>query len=109
MPHIMSAWPPKYFVPECSTKSIPHSAGRQLIGVAKVESIVVIKPRLRASAAILSRSTTRTVGFVGDSMCRIFVFGRIARSCCSMSLVSTNVVSIPSFGSHCERNLITPP
>ena len=33
----------------------------------------------------------------------ILVFGRIARSCCSMSLVSTNVVSMPIFGSHCDK------
>ena len=88
---------------------MPHSAGRQLMGVEKVESMVVIRPCSRARAAIFSRSTTRTLGFVGDSMCRILVLGWIARSCCSMSLVSTNVVSIPSFGSHFDRNLITPP
>ena len=88
---------------------MPNSAGRTLIGVANVLSMKLIRLCCFASAATFFKSTTRSVGFVGDSRYSILVFGRIARACCSYSVVSTNVVSMPNFGSHCPRNLLAPP
>ena len=62
---------------------MPYSAGRWLIGVPKVLSIMLISPCCFASAAAFFRSTTRNAGLVGDSRYSIFVFGRIALACCS--------------------------
>ena len=53
------------------------------IGVANVLSIIEIKLCLRAMAAAFFRSTTRSVGLVGDSRYSSLVFGRIALSCWS--------------------------
>ena len=39
MPHWMSLWPPRYFVPLCTTTSIPSAIGFWWMGVAKVLSI----------------------------------------------------------------------
>ncbi len=83
IPQIRSECPAKYFVPECITRSMPCSIGRQLMGVENVLSISVITLCCLASAETLFRSTTRSVGFVGDSRCMSLVFGRIARACCS--------------------------
>ena len=50
----------KIFRSRMQHQSMPHSAGRQLIGVPNVASIVEINLCFWASAAIFSRSTTRT-------------------------------------------------
>src|ERR1700683_5357118 len=107
-PQIRSECPAKYLVPECITRSMPNSAGCWLMGVPNVASIMLSSLCCLASSTTFLKSTTRRVGLVGDSRYSNFVFGRIARACCSYSVVSTNVVSIPIFGSHCERNLFRP-
>ena len=67
IPQIRSECPAKYFVPECMTRSMPKSAGRWLMGVAKVLSIKLMSLCCRARAVTFFRSTTRSVGLVGDS------------------------------------------
>ena len=66
-PAFTSLWPLRYFVPLCTTASMPNSRGVWLIGEANVLSIALNIPRSRASLATAARSTHRNRGLEGDS------------------------------------------
>ena len=66
--------PRRYLVPECITRSIPNSAGCWLIGVPNVGSTMLSNLcSLCNPRSIFRESTTRNVGFVGDSKYSCFV------------------------------------
>jgi hypothetical protein len=67
-PASRSLWPPRYLVAEWMTRSMPNSSGRWLIGVAKVESMIVLTRWRRPMSATRSRSRMRLYGLVGDSL-----------------------------------------
>ena len=63
-PATRSLCPFMYFVALSITRSNPSSAGRQSTGLAKVLSIIEIKPFARANATTASRSAIWTSGLV---------------------------------------------
>ncbi len=66
-PSSTSEWPDRYFVTLCTTTSAPVSSGRCRIGVAKVLSTTSSAPAAADRAPSASRSTTLSIGLVGDS------------------------------------------
>ena len=66
-PPIVSLWPPRYFVVECTTASAPSSSGCCRYGVAKVLSTTSSAPTACAAAAALRMSTMFSIGFDGVS------------------------------------------
>jgi hypothetical protein len=95
VPASRSLWPPRYFVALWITPSAPRSSARWLYGAANVESMMTFTPRSCAMRQTSGTSATRRYGFVGDSVKKSFVFGRIASASLPLSPGSMTVVSTP--------------
>jgi hypothetical protein len=91
-PPMMSEWPLRYLVAECTTMSKPCSSGRWIQGLAKVLSATAISLRSCAIFATASRSISLSRGLLGVSIQIIFVSGRIAAERRAGSDMSTKVV-----------------
>ena len=95
-----------YFVVEWVTMSAPHSKGRQLMGVAKVLSMMSGTPFLWAMRAKRSMSKTAQPGLVMVSPNTAFVFGRKAAWISSSEAsCEMKVHSMPSFFSVTPKRL----
>jgi hypothetical protein len=67
-PSTRSEWPPISLVTECMTRSAPWSRGRWRKGEANVLSTTTSAPTDLARPITAGRSTTSSIGFVGDSI-----------------------------------------
>ena len=85
-----------YFVVECHEMSAPSAIGRCRYGEQNVLSTATICPGAR-SAAIAAMSMICIIGLVGVSTQNSFVAGVIAARTAARSVMSTNVVAIPTF------------
>jgi hypothetical protein len=105
-----TSWCPlRNFVALCTTTSAPHSIGRRFTGLANVESTTSATPVSLAMWLIGRRSTTRHVGFTGDSTKMTRVSRRIRFRQPRVSNGFTKVTSIPICPSSCWSRRCVPP
>ena len=95
MPPKTSLCPPINLVALSTTMSTPQSSGRITYGLANVLSHITSRSLSRANFTRGGIAVTLMFGLAIVSKYRIFVFPFIAFFTVSMSLQSTNVVSIP--------------
>ena len=88
---MMSEWPLRYLVAECTTISKPSSSGRWIHGLAKVLSATAMRSCSRAILATAARSISLSRGLLGDSTQIILVSGRIAARNRAGSAMSTKL------------------
>jgi hypothetical protein len=72
------------------------------MGLANVLSMAEITPAARHASAIVRMSTQRSVGLIGDSNHRTFVFGPMIRSGVASCSSDTNRRATPNRGSKCS-------
>jgi hypothetical protein len=108
-PPVLSLWPPRYLVADCTTTSTPCSSGRTTAGEVNVASTTSWAPASCAMPARPGRSATDSVGLASVSAHTTAVSGRTAARTASRSVPSTKVVDTPKRCSTPVSSAYVPP